>query len=54
MFEINITADSGLETFYMAATDKRLPVLLSECAVVIAGCTAGVGLATAYKFAEAG
>lgn len=38
----------------MAATDKRLPVPLSECAVVIAAGTAGVGLAIAYKFAEAG
>jgi 2-hydroxycyclohexanecarboxyl-CoA dehydrogenase len=38
----------------MAATEKRLPVPLAECSVVIAGGTAGVGLATAHKFAEAG
>ena|SRR3984957_18619389 len=35
----------------MAATDKRPPVPLAECSVVIAGGTAGVGLATAHKFA---
>jgi NAD(P)-dependent dehydrogenase (short-subunit alcohol dehydrogenase family) len=38
----------------MAATERRPPVPLAECAVVIAGGTAGVGLASAHKFAEQG
>jgi NAD(P)-dependent dehydrogenase (short-subunit alcohol dehydrogenase family) len=38
----------------MASTDKRLPLPLAECAVVIAGGTAGVGLATAHRFAQEG
>jgi NAD(P)-dependent dehydrogenase (short-subunit alcohol dehydrogenase family) len=38
----------------MAATDKRLPVPLADSVVVIAGGTAGVGLATAHKFAGQG
>jgi 2-hydroxycyclohexanecarboxyl-CoA dehydrogenase len=38
----------------MEATDKRPLVTLAECAVLIAGGTSGVGLATALKFAQAG
>jgi len=38
----------------MEATGKRPLVPLAECAVLIAGGTSGVGLATAMKFAQAG
>jgi 2-hydroxycyclohexanecarboxyl-CoA dehydrogenase len=38
----------------MAATDKRKALPLAECAVVIAGGTSGVGLASAHKFVQQG
>ncbi len=38
----------------MEGTVKRPPVPLAECAVLIAGGTSGVGLATAMRFAQAG